>query len=45
MIDIDMPAWEKELELHHALFQQLEHRLPQELKDTKAEIEKRLAAA
>lgn len=41
---IDMAAWEKELELHHELFLQLEHRLPQELKDTKAKIEKRLAA-
>lgn len=44
VIDIDLPAWEKELELHHELFQQLEHRLPQELKATKAKIEKRLAA-
>lgn len=44
VIDIDLPAWEKELELHHELFQQLEHRLPQELKTTKAKIEKRLAA-
>jgi phosphoenolpyruvate carboxykinase (GTP) len=44
VIDIDLPAWEKELQLHHELFQQLEHRLPQELKATKAQIEKRLAA-
>lgn len=44
VISIDLPAWEKELELHHELFQQLEHRLPAELKATKAEIEKRLAA-
>ncbi|MBC5782527.1 phosphoenolpyruvate carboxykinase (GTP) [Ramlibacter sp. USB13] len=42
--DIDLPAWEKELELHHELFQQLEHRLPTELKATKAKIEKRLAS-
>jgi phosphoenolpyruvate carboxykinase (GTP) len=41
---IDLPAWEKELALHHELFQQLEHKLPQELKDTKAKIEQRLAA-
>jgi phosphoenolpyruvate carboxykinase (GTP) len=41
---IDVPAWEKELELHHELFQQLEHRLPAELKDTKAKIEQRLGA-
>jgi phosphoenolpyruvate carboxykinase (GTP) len=44
VIGIDLPAWEKELQLHQELFQQLEHRLPAELKATKAEIEKRLAA-
>jgi phosphoenolpyruvate carboxykinase (GTP) len=44
VIAIDMPAWEKELQLHHELFQQLEQRLPAELKATKAKIEKRLAA-
>jgi phosphoenolpyruvate carboxykinase (GTP) len=44
VIDIDLPAWDKELQLHHELFQQLEHRLPVELKQTKAQIEKRLAA-
>jgi phosphoenolpyruvate carboxykinase (GTP) len=44
VIGIDLPAWQKELELHHELFQQLAHRLPQELKDTKAKIEQRLAA-
>jgi phosphoenolpyruvate carboxykinase (GTP) len=43
VIDIDLPAWEKELELHQELFQQLENRLPAELKETKARIEKRLA--
>lgn len=42
VIGIDLPAWEKELELHHELFQQLEHRLPAELKETKAKIEQRL---
>jgi phosphoenolpyruvate carboxykinase (GTP) len=45
VIGIDLPAWEKELELHHELFQQLEHRLPPELKATKKEIEQRLAKA
>ena len=44
VIGIDLPAWEKELELHHQLFEQLEHRLPAELKDTKAKIEQRLSA-
>jgi len=44
VISIDLPAWEKELQLHHELFQQLEQRLPAELKATKAQIEKRLAA-
>jgi phosphoenolpyruvate carboxykinase (GTP) len=43
VISIDLPAWEKELQLHHELFQQLEQRLPAELKATKAQIEKRLA--
>lgn len=44
VIAIDLPAWEKELQLHQELFQQLESRLPAELKATKAQIEKRLAA-
>jgi phosphoenolpyruvate carboxykinase (GTP) len=44
VIGIDHAAWEKELQLHQELFQQLESRLPQELKATKAQIEKRLAA-
>ncbi|MDB5958432.1 phosphoenolpyruvate carboxykinase (GTP) [Ramlibacter sp.] len=44
VIDIDLPAWEKELQLHHELFQQLAHHLPSELKETKAKIEQRLAA-
>ena len=42
--DIDRDAWLKELELHAALFEQLSYKLPQALRDTKARIEKRLAA-
>jgi phosphoenolpyruvate carboxykinase (GTP) len=41
---IDKAAWEKELQLHAELFQQLSYHLPRELGDTKAQIEKRLAA-
>ena len=41
---IDKAAWQKELELHSELFKQLEYHLPRELGETKAEIEKRLAA-
>ncbi|MBK0391419.1 phosphoenolpyruvate carboxykinase (GTP) [Ramlibacter algicola] len=44
VIGIDLAAWEKELQLHHELFQQLENRLPQELKATKSKIEERMAA-
>src|SRR5687767_6948150 len=42
--NIDKAAWQKELQLHTELFQQLEYHLPRELGETKAEIEKRLAA-
>jgi phosphoenolpyruvate carboxykinase (GTP) len=41
---IDKAAWLKELELHAELFEQLKHHLPAELGETKAAIEKRLAA-
>jgi phosphoenolpyruvate carboxykinase (GTP) len=41
---IDRAAWVKEMQLHAELFQQLKHHLPKELEDTKAAIEKRLAA-
>src|SRR4051812_10710922 len=41
---IDKAAWQKELQLHSELFQQLSYHLPQELDGTKAQIEKRLAA-
>lgn len=44
VIAIDRAAWEKELQLHQELFQQLEYHLPRELTATKAQIEKRLAA-
>ena len=41
---IDKAAWLKELELHAELFEQLKHHLPQELTDTMAQLEQRLAA-
>ena len=41
---IDKAAWQQELVLHTELFQQLAHHLPQALVDTKAALEKRLAA-
>lgn len=42
---IDKAAWQQELGLHAELFEQLAYHLPQELKDTKAKIEQRLAAS
>jgi phosphoenolpyruvate carboxykinase (GTP) len=42
--NIDKAAWTAELKLHEELFQQLQHHLPRELEETKAAIEKRLAA-
>ena len=42
---IDRDAWVKELDLHAELFTQLAYHLPRELEETKAQIEKRLAAA
>jgi phosphoenolpyruvate carboxykinase (GTP) len=44
VIGVDTAAWQKELQLHAELFRQLEYHLPRELSDTKAQIEKRLAA-
>jgi phosphoenolpyruvate carboxykinase (GTP) len=41
---IDKAAWQKELQLHDELFQQLAYHLPRELTETKAQIERRLAA-
>ncbi|MBC7444021.1 MAG: phosphoenolpyruvate carboxykinase (GTP) [Polaromonas sp.] len=41
---IDKAAWLEELELHTELFEQLAYHLPRELGDTKAAIERRLAA-
>ena len=41
---IDKEAWQKELQLHAELFAQLSYHLPRELLQTKAEIEKRVAA-
>jgi hypothetical protein len=36
---IDKAAWQKELQLHADLFQQLAYHLPAELQETKARIE------
>ncbi|MFZ3117138.1 MAG: phosphoenolpyruvate carboxykinase (GTP) [Variovorax sp.] len=41
---IDKAAWQDELKLHTALFEQLAHHLPKELPETKAAIAQRLAA-
>jgi len=41
---IDQNAWKEELKLHTELFEKLAYHLPQELVDTKAELEKRLAS-
>lgn len=41
---IDKAAWEKELELHAELFSRLEHNVPVDLEQTKAQIAKRLVA-
>jgi phosphoenolpyruvate carboxykinase (GTP) len=41
---IDKAAWQAELKLHDAHFEQLAHRLPQALVATKAALEQRLAA-
>ena len=40
---IDKASWQEELKLHDELFTKLAYHLPQELVQTKAEIEKRLA--
>ncbi|MDP1968617.1 MAG: phosphoenolpyruvate carboxykinase (GTP), partial [Burkholderiaceae bacterium] len=42
---IDTGAWRQELQLHAELFQQLAYHLPRELEHTRAQIEKKLAAA
>ena len=41
---IDTDAWKEELKLHSELFEKLAYHLPQELVDTKADLEKRLAS-
>ena len=41
---IDKAAWQAELKLHDALFEQLAHRLPPALVDTKAALEQRITA-
>jgi phosphoenolpyruvate carboxykinase (GTP) len=40
---IDKAAWEKEMQMHTELFQQLEYHLPAQLRETKTELERRLA--
>ena len=42
---IDNAAWTEEFKLHDAHFDQLAYHLPQALLETKARLEKRLAAA
>lgn len=42
VMDIDRAAWREELTLHTALFEQLAHHLPLELKQTKARFEAQL---
>jgi phosphoenolpyruvate carboxykinase (GTP) len=44
VISIDKAAWQKELQLHTELFQQLAYHLPAQLEATRVQIEKRLAA-
>ena len=44
VMSIDRSAWQQELKLHAELFDQLSPRLPAELLDTKADIERKLAA-
>jgi phosphoenolpyruvate carboxykinase (GTP) len=41
---IDKDAFNEELKLHNELFEKLAYHLPQELVETKATLEKRLAA-
>ncbi len=40
----DRAAWQAELKLHNELFTQLQHHLPKALEETRARLEKRLAA-
>ncbi|MCM2253867.1 MAG: phosphoenolpyruvate carboxykinase (GTP), partial [Ramlibacter sp.] len=44
VMSMDRADWDKELQLHADLFQQLAWHLPKELSQAKAELEKRLAA-
>jgi phosphoenolpyruvate carboxykinase (GTP) len=43
VISIDRQAWAEELKLHGELFEQLAYHLPEELRQTKAQIAQRLA--
>ena len=44
VIGIDRAAWQQEMALHGELFERLAHHLPEELKATRATIERKLAA-
>ncbi|MFN3297925.1 phosphoenolpyruvate carboxykinase (GTP) [Caldimonas sp.] len=41
---LDLAAWQQELRLHDELFEQLSHRLPRELVETKERLARRLTA-
>ena len=42
--ETDAAQWKAELNLHSELFQQLAHRLPVEMTEVRAKMERRLAA-
>ncbi len=44
MTSLDTADWKAEIALHTELFAQLSYHLPKELEETKAKLERRLAA-